>query len=457
MNINNKIITLAMCALISGFGIFAANKSAQAYSASVTPVDTSGMSVEQLQQVVDSLLAQIRQVVALIAQLKPRETCGNGICRFGETAASCPADCGTKSACIPEGQSVYSSGQCCPGLVATNFVNFSYKCVKNGADAPHTCSADIDCISVCGDCVNRSVDAVNYACSYGKIITGTDKCQCVGHLCQKNTAVCGNGICENGETKSDCSRDCGQAPTIEVLSPQAGEVFSQSTAQIPFSWKWSEVVDPSAVFISLLDANGREVYGKILAADNLYYTNLGGGGVVPAPVNLVIPLGRYQYRVRICTSLAKTNCAHSGYFTIVKTTNSTVDPSIAINIISPASGEILREGDQYTIRWTASGLPANATQTINIMNGTRGTIDDPNHPIITGLSSTATSYTWTVAGNNGWGVGILDRLQKNMAGLLGVETAHAANDQYVIRIDAAVPGTLGSVGWGVSEPFTISQ
>lgn len=93
MKFKNKIIAVAICGLVTGFGIFSINV-VQAQTETRIATANSPLSIDQLQQIVKNLTRQIQQIVQLIAQLKPLETCGNSICRFGETAATCSADCG---------------------------------------------------------------------------------------------------------------------------------------------------------------------------------------------------------------------------------------------------------------------------------------------------------------------------------------------------------------------------
>ncbi|MDD4989314.1 MAG: peptidoglycan-binding domain-containing protein [Candidatus Pacebacteria bacterium] len=87
------------------------------------------------------------------------------------------------------------------------------------------------------------------------------------------------------------------------------------------------------------------------------------------------------------------------------------------------------------------------------MNGTKGTIMDPNTTIVSGLSRTATSYTWTVTQNTGWGMG-MRTLEQKIADFLGFQTVFADTNQYVIGVGATVPGA-GEIAWGASSPFTI--
>ncbi|HEY4499385.1 MAG TPA: Ser-Thr-rich GPI-anchored membrane family protein [Candidatus Paceibacterota bacterium] len=244
--------------------------------------------------------------------------------------------------------------------------------------------------------------------------------------------------------------------SITVISPQAGTIFSSPTAQIPFSWSWSGVTDTSIPAMYLLDQNGNVVYGELGTGSGWSYSTQSGSGLLPAPVHLAIPIGSGQYRIRICTSVKNTNCATGDYFIITRTTSSTLNPSASIHMATPKGGEILQAGSQYTIRWTNSGLPTNATQLIMIFNGTNGTISNPNYTIVSSLPPTTTSYTWTVTTNNGWGVGMGDGVGQKLADFLGIRTAFADTNQYVIGVIASVPETGDEIAVGTSAPFTIN-
>ncbi|MDD3150794.1 MAG: hypothetical protein PHV68_08155, partial [Candidatus Gastranaerophilales bacterium] len=116
MNLKSKILAAGLAAIIAGFGIFAANiNTAQAQ----TDNDNANSAIAQMAQMIESLKQQIQQIIALIAQLKPQETCGNGACRFGETATTCPADCATET-CVKEGGIIDwrlpRTAECCTGL-----------------------------------------------------------------------------------------------------------------------------------------------------------------------------------------------------------------------------------------------------------------------------------------------------------------------------------------------------
>jgi hypothetical protein len=187
MKLKSKI-TLAslLCAAIALVALAApASNSAQAVEATFTAqtAATSSLSIDQLRAIVESLRKQIEQLIQLIAQLKPQETCGNGICRFGETATSCAADCrqNTKS------------------------------CEKNYQCASHKCTNSVCCnANQCGNggaCFNKNatttIDAVIKTCvnegewKNAEEQTCKNDYQCAGKKCI-NSVCCKANQCGNG-------------------------------------------------------------------------------------------------------------------------------------------------------------------------------------------------------------------------------------------------------------------
>jgi len=168
--------------------------------------------------------------------------CGNGKCDYGETAATCSADCGGSTAqCIKEGmtffeESEYSTtiNQCCSGLVkiryaecdpATSssacFSDSQYICVKPANASKYikktyACSSNQDCVSdsgTCHQCFNKtfwnalSADKKEqYLCAG----IGDALCKCQNGNCVVSS-ICGDGICDTakGETAATCPKDCG--------------------------------------------------------------------------------------------------------------------------------------------------------------------------------------------------------------------------------------------------------
>src|SRR3989344_5239024 len=105
---------------------------------------------------------------------------------------------------------------------------------------------------------------------------------------------------------------------------------------------------------------------------------------------------------------------------------------------------VANEGQQFTLYWASIDLPEGASIGVRIFNEKLSAGDNisytPNKMIISGLSAVATSYTWTVRGNDGtWGVGSDNR--PNVSGLRGEKytiVLYANNrDGHTIAVDAA--------------------
>ena len=179
MNFKHKILAAGLAAIIAGFGMFAANIStAQAQ----TDNDNANSAIAQMVQMIETLKQQIQQIIALIAQLKPQETCGNGKCRFGETATTCPADCQAIDNCVQEGKWGQRNQKCCQGLTA------------NHRPAVSSGSIDAQGLFICYKCGDG-------ICSENEM---TD-------FCAKDCLKCGNGTCEDKEDQLSCAADCGTA------------------------------------------------------------------------------------------------------------------------------------------------------------------------------------------------------------------------------------------------------
>jgi predicted PurR-regulated permease PerM len=123
MCIKNKIVAVALCAVVMFVGVFALGSvTAQAQSTAGTTSTTSTLSRDQLQQIIDQIRQQIQQLIPLIQQrIQARMTqpqvstqnqtwtatqtavCGNSVCDAGETNANCAADCPN---CVGLNQSV---------------------------------------------------------------------------------------------------------------------------------------------------------------------------------------------------------------------------------------------------------------------------------------------------------------------------------------------------------------
>lgn len=121
--------------------------------------------------------------------------CGNDICDPGENANSCPED-----GCVPEcGNGVVEEGE---------------QCDDGNTQDGDSCPADCGVASVCGD---------------GKV-TGNEVCDdgntMDGDSCPADCGLCGNGICDPGETPEMCA-DCAMCMNGVV---EAGEACDDGNA-----------------------------------------------------------------------------------------------------------------------------------------------------------------------------------------------------------------------------------
>jgi len=218
MNLKSKILAAGLAAIIAGFGMFAANiNTVQAQ----TDNGDANPAIAQMMQMIETLKQQIQQIIALIAQLKPQETCGNGICRFGENNANCSADCGysttiadnAKAKCITTG-----------GALAYKECNITddnakAKCIATGGNWIYS-----DCASGCTHETKYQRTVLGSRMGCGSICLKQSQCNCPTDkylasreegCISKTTRDC-NNECDSDKTIAGCATDCGTAIEIYV-------------------------------------------------------------------------------------------------------------------------------------------------------------------------------------------------------------------------------------------------
>lgn len=157
-------------------------------------------------------------------------TCGNGKCEPGEYYDICAADC-IVAGCGPindigccdsntlvwcEGGSLYKIN-CSDTQCGWDSAKSFYNCQTSGGTDPSGANPK-SCLgggAVCGNGVCESGESSigcpadckqSAVCGNGKCETGETATNCASDC--KTGTVCGNGVCESGETTSNCSADC---------------------------------------------------------------------------------------------------------------------------------------------------------------------------------------------------------------------------------------------------------
>ena len=147
--------------------------------------------------------------------------CGGGSCT---PKCAAGAICGTSDGC-----GGLCAGSCAAGLVC----NTSKVCVPNSAKCGNgvcetgesTTSCSADCKSAAGSCNGMCGKASGSCYCDSQCKSSGDCCTDYDKYCGSSTTpVCGNGKCESGETKTNCSKDCGSTSSACPNGPcEAGE------------------------------------------------------------------------------------------------------------------------------------------------------------------------------------------------------------------------------------------
>lgn len=239
MNLKNKIIAGALCALIAGIGIFGAQINvARGENATLQTVSAT-LLVEQIQQAVSSVQQQVAQLLETSDQiaLPISDLVSPSLIKPEIKAEAKPNN---QTTCRSEGQLIWPdepNANCCLGLTKTNLTTVPYvNCATAYASVggvPAICARCGD--KFCGsgedncNCPQDCDNSGNKSC--GDLVCdpkkGETKINCPTD-CDKTRTVCGNGRCEYmfGENPFSCRKDC--PPTIswdkQTARPLLGKI-----------------------------------------------------------------------------------------------------------------------------------------------------------------------------------------------------------------------------------------
>ena len=160
--------------------------------------------------------------------------CGNSVCEFGETCATCPVDCGDCVICGNEICEASETCTTCPQDCGTcgNGNSPQTCCEPSSQDLPGCndqtcvdciCGADAFCCDTLFDasCAAQSTGGCSGSCDCGGPVNpcgdgictpGAESCLTCEADCGP-CATCGDGVCTGTESCATCAVDCGPCPS----------------------------------------------------------------------------------------------------------------------------------------------------------------------------------------------------------------------------------------------------
>lgn len=193
------------------------------------------------------------------------------------------------------------------------------------------------------------------------------------------------------------------APSITVLSPNGGETWIKGTNQTIY-WQSNKVAQydvlltPHSTSCDTPTNIACPISPSLTIAKNVYSSSSNFQGSYGWSVGTAwgqnIPVSDGSYTIQVCQSGTNICDSSDSYFKIT----SSVPATPSITLLSPNGGETLVAGQNYTIRWSASNFPSNATVYIELRPRS---MSGNNNPIvkIAAVSPTSGSYVWQVPQN----------------------------------------------------------
>ncbi len=125
--------------------------------------------------------------------------CGDAICQASEDTQSCPRDCDRKVCPATEGND-YSDNSYCAS-------NCAHGCEWDEVGCPTGCTAPPSCEPNSANAFRTQPGECNAGiCSYGCVY---DHNNCAIRCSTASGSYCGDGLCDSGESASNCPSDCG--------------------------------------------------------------------------------------------------------------------------------------------------------------------------------------------------------------------------------------------------------
>ena len=139
--------------------------------------------------------------------------CGNLTCEAGETAGNCPVDCGALNQCVlnhcqVQATACMNSSNCRQAFACVEACATDATCTQAclAGKSAKTTSA-LSALTTCSASNCTTTAPPGPVCGNGVCESGETTANCAQD-CPAPTAFCGDGVCNGGETTANCAQDC---------------------------------------------------------------------------------------------------------------------------------------------------------------------------------------------------------------------------------------------------------